>query len=102
MFETTECFRSDQSTCLDSSSPYYQATRHGLDVMVGRLAAEATLMSLSNTSIVGPNSVGWVTRCHHRMLQCEHQMCWDRPRLLVSRKAPTVTGTTELAEAVLP
>lgn len=37
--------RADQSTCYDESSPWYEATHHGLDSMMQRIISELTLMT---------------------------------------------------------
>lgn len=58
LFDTEECLRSDQSTCLDKSSPFYQVTRHGLDSIVLRLTEEAKVMTRSNMAVLGPDNPG--------------------------------------------
>lgn len=37
--------RADQSTCYNESSPWYEATHHGLDSMMQRIISELTLMT---------------------------------------------------------
>lgn len=37
--------RVDQSTCYNESSPWYEATHHGLDSMMQRIISELTLMT---------------------------------------------------------
>lgn len=58
LFDTDECLRYDQSTCLDKSSPFYQVTRHGLDAIVLRLTEEAKVMTRSNVTVLGPDNPG--------------------------------------------
>ena len=56
LFLTQSCLRQDQQNCAATSSRYYEATHNGLDAMVRRFVAEATLLSRDSLADVGPGS----------------------------------------------
>jgi len=58
LFDKQGCLRYDQSTCQDKSSPFYAVASNGLDALILRLAEESKLMSVYNTSALGPQSSG--------------------------------------------
>lgn len=52
------CLRYDQSTCLERSSPFWAIASSGMDGIVVRLVDEAKMMSIYNTSVLGPTYDG--------------------------------------------